>query len=83
MAIALLTALGLGLANFAYQGLTAQAWALAMERTWFQATACLTVAAAEYIVSRSMGEGLTLKLTGALRCRTRVPAMRRPVEFFG
>jgi hypothetical protein len=55
MAIALLTALGLGLANFAYQGLNAQDWALAMERTWFQTTACLVMALAEYMLRRSVG----------------------------
>jgi len=55
MAIALLTALGLGLANFAYQGLTGQDWALAMDRTWFQTTACLAVAVAEYFVRRRVG----------------------------
>jgi hypothetical protein len=55
MAIALLVAFGLGLANFAYQGLTAQNWALAMDRTWFQATACLAMALAEYTLRRSVG----------------------------
>lgn len=55
MAIALLTALGLGLANFAYQGLTGQDWALAMERTWFQATACLAMALADYWAQRVAG----------------------------
>lgn len=49
------SALGLGLANFAYQGLTGQDWALAMERTWFHTTACLAVAVAEYIVQRRVG----------------------------
>ena len=55
MVIALLTALGLGLANFAYQGLKGQDWALAMERTWFQTTACIAVAVAEYFLRRSVG----------------------------
>ena len=53
--IALLVALGLGLANFAYQGLGAQDWATAMERTWFQTVACLAVAAADHFIRRSVG----------------------------
>ena len=52
MMTALLVALGLGLANFGYQALTGQAWAIAFERTWFQSTACLAVAAADYIFHR-------------------------------
>ena len=56
MKIALLIALGLGLANFAYQWLTGHNWAVAMERTWFQATACLAVAMAEYFLRRSVGD---------------------------
>jgi hypothetical protein len=56
MATALLTALGLGLANFAYQGLTAQDWALAIERTWFQWTACLAVAVAQYFKRQNLTE---------------------------
>ena len=55
MRIALLTALGLGLANFAYQAFTGRAWNVAIERTWFQVTACLVVGAAEYFVRRSVG----------------------------
>ena len=54
-AIALLVALGLGMANFAYQWLTGCNWNLAMERTWFQTTACLTVALVEYSIRRSVG----------------------------
>lgn len=53
--IALLVAFGLGLANFAYQGLTAQDWATAMDRTWFQTTACLAVAITEQFIRRSVG----------------------------
>lgn len=55
MAIALLTALGLGLSNFAYQAMTGQDWGVAIERTWFQTTACLAVAAAQYFVRRRFG----------------------------
>ena len=55
MAIALITALGLGLANFAYQWMTGQDFALALERTWFQATACLAMALADYWLQRIAG----------------------------
>jgi len=53
--IAILVAFGLGLANFAYQGLGAQDWATAIERTWFQAVACLAVAAADHFIRRVCG----------------------------
>ena len=53
--IASLVAISLGLANFAYQGLGAQDWLTAIERTWFQTVACLTVAAADHFIRRSVG----------------------------
>ena len=53
--IALLVATGLGAANFAYQGLTAQDWAIAIERTWFQTTACLVMVGVDYTLRRSVG----------------------------
>ena len=40
---ALTTAFCLGLANFAWQGFGDQNWQIAIERTYFQALACLTV----------------------------------------
>jgi hypothetical protein len=55
MRIALLVALGAGLANFAYQAFTGHNWSVAVERTWFQVWACLTVGAAEFLVRRSVG----------------------------
>ena len=54
-AIALMVACGLGLANFAYQGMAGHDWILAMERTWFQTTACLMLALADYAICRSVG----------------------------
>jgi len=55
MRIALLVAFGLGLANFAYQAFIGQNWPVAIERTWFQAWACLMVGAAECLLRRSVG----------------------------
>ena len=55
MTTALLVGLGLTLANFAYQGLTDQAWAIAIDRSWFQVTACILVAAVEHVLRRSVG----------------------------
>ena len=48
MKIALLAGLGLTVANSAYQGFTAQNWMLALDRSWFQLTACVVMAAANY-----------------------------------
>lgn len=54
-AIALLVAFGLGMANFVWQGLGDMNWATALERTWFQTTACITVAVVEHFIRRSVG----------------------------
>ena len=49
MMIALFVGIGLILANFAYQVFTAMNWSVAIERSWFQVTACIIVSAVEYI----------------------------------
>jgi hypothetical protein len=54
-ATALLVALGLGVANFVWQVIGDMNWSAAMERTWFQTTACLAVAVAEHFIRRSVG----------------------------
>ena len=54
-AIALFVSFGLALANFAYQGMSGQNWSLAMERTWFQTAACLTLAFVDFAIRRSVG----------------------------
>ena len=55
MKIALLVGLGLTVANFAYQGFTAQNWMFALDRSWFQMTACVVMAAANYSDRRRLG----------------------------
>jgi len=55
MTTALLTAIGLTIANFAWQGLGDQNWTLAFERTWFQVTACLAVGVVDYALARWAG----------------------------
>jgi len=55
MATAIIVGFGLTLANFAYQGLTAHDWMLALERSWFQLTACFAMVGTEYILRRSVG----------------------------
>jgi hypothetical protein len=49
---ALLAALGLGVANFAYQSLVGGDFGVALERTWFQTVACAVVAAVDSIARR-------------------------------
>ena len=52
---ALLVGLGLTVANFAYQGCTARNWMLALDRSWFQVTACVVMVAADYSVRWRLG----------------------------
>ena len=54
-ATALLVSCALALLNFAYQGMNGRDWNLAMERTWFQTAACLTLAFVDFSIRRSVG----------------------------
>lgn len=55
MGTAILVGFGLTVANFAYQGLGSQQWAVAFDRSFFQVTACLLTAAADHFLRRSVG----------------------------
>jgi hypothetical protein len=55
MIIALLVGLGLTIANFAYQGCAAQNWILAVDRSFFQVTACLVMASVDYSIRWRLG----------------------------
>ena len=55
MAMAIFIGTGLTVANFAWQALGGQHWDTALERSWFQFTACLAMALGEYALRRSVG----------------------------
>ncbi len=55
MRTALMVGLGMTIANFGWQALNGHNWPLAVDRSWFQVAACMTMAFVDYSLRRSVG----------------------------